>query len=122
MKTILICGATGFIGRNLLNFYSNKDYKIRATHFKRPVVDGFKNVEWVKCDLRNPEDVKKVTGYTIGGVSPTGHLIKTKIFIDENLKNFDSIFAAAGHPNAVFKIDFESLKSLTSGVTKEITE
>lgn len=60
MKTILICGATGFIGRNLLNFYSNKDYKIRATHFKRPVVDGFKNVEWVKCDLRNPEDVKKI--------------------------------------------------------------
>ena len=72
--------------------------------------------------MANPEDVKKVTGYTIGGVSPTGHLIKTKIFIDENLKNFDSIFAAAGHPNAVFKIDFESLKSLTSGVTKEITE
>ena len=72
--------------------------------------------------MANPEDVKKVTGYTIGGVSPTGHLIKIKIFIDENLKNFDSIFAAAGHPNAVFKIDFESLKSLTSGVTKEITE
>ena len=72
--------------------------------------------------MANPEDVKKVTGYTIGGVSPTGQLIKTKIFIDENLKNFDSIFAAAGHPNAVFKIDFESLKSLTSGVTKEITE
>ena len=72
--------------------------------------------------MANPEDVKKVTGYTIGGVSPTGHLIKIKIFIDENLKNFDSIFAAAGHPNAVFKINFESLKSLTSGVTKEITE
>jgi len=72
--------------------------------------------------MANPEDVKKVTGYTIGGVSPTGHLIKTKIFIDENLKNFECIFAAAGHPNAVFKIDFESLKSLTSGVTKEITE
>ena len=72
--------------------------------------------------MANPDDVKRVTGYTIGGVSPTGHLIKTKIYIDENLKNFDSIFAAAGHPNAVFKIDFESLKSLTSGVTKEITE
>ena len=72
--------------------------------------------------MANPEDVKRVTGYTIGGVSPTGHLIKIKIYIDENLKNFDSIFAAAGHPNAVFEIDFENLKSLTSGVTKEITE
>ena len=72
--------------------------------------------------MANPEDVKRVTGYTIGGVSPTGHLIKTKIYIDENLRNFDSIFAAAGHPNAVFKIDFENLKKLTSGETKEITE
>ena len=72
--------------------------------------------------MANPEDVKKVTGYTIGGVSPTGHLTKIKIYIDENLKNFSSIFAAAGHPNAVFEIDFEDLKGLTQGETKEITE
>ena len=72
--------------------------------------------------MANPVDVKRVTGYTIGGVSPIGHLTKIKIYIDENLKNFDFIFAAAGHPNAVFKIDFENLKTLTSGITKEITE
>ena len=72
--------------------------------------------------MANPDDVKRVTGYTIGGVSPTGHLVKTKIYIDENLENFTSIFAAAGHPNAVFEIDFENLKTLTSGITKEITE
>ena len=72
--------------------------------------------------MANPEDVKKITGYTIGGVSPIGHLVKTKIFIDENLKNFTSIFAAAGHPNAVFKIDFENLKALTFGEVKDITE
>ena len=72
--------------------------------------------------MANPEDVKKITGYTIGGDSPTGHLVKTKIFIDENLKNFTSIFAAAGHPNAVFEIDFKNLKALTSGQIKEITE
>ena len=72
--------------------------------------------------MANPDDVKRVTGYTIGGVSPTGHLTKIKIYIDENLKNFSSIFAAAGHPNAVFEIDFENLKALTSGETKEIAE
>ena len=72
--------------------------------------------------MANPEDVKRITGYTIGGVSPIGHLTKTKIYIDENLKNFKSIFAAAGHPNAVFEIDFENLKALTLGETKEITE
>ena len=72
--------------------------------------------------MANPEDVKRITGYTIGGVSPTGHLTKTKIYIDENLKNFNSIFAAAGHPSAVFEIDIENLKALTQGETKEITE
>ena len=72
--------------------------------------------------MANPEEVKRITGYTIGGVSPTGHLTKIKIYIDENLKNFKSIFAAAGHPNAVFEIDFENLKALTLGDTKEITE
>ena len=72
--------------------------------------------------MASPEDVKRVTGFTIGGVSPTGHLIEINTYIDENLKNFNSIFAAAGHPNAVFEIDFENLKALTSGETKEITE
>ena len=72
--------------------------------------------------LADPEDVKRITGYTIGGVSPTGHLTKIKIYIDTNLKNFEFIFAAAGHPNAVFEIDFENLKALTLGETKEIAE
>ena len=72
--------------------------------------------------MANPEDVKKVTGYTIGGVSPTGHLIKVKILIDETLNRFSSIFAAAGHPNAVFEINFENLIVLTSGEIKELAE
>lgn len=61
MKRILICGATGFIGRNLLDFYYKKnEYKIRAVHFKRPKIDTYKNVEWVNVDLRNTEGVKDV--------------------------------------------------------------
>ena len=72
--------------------------------------------------MASPEDVKRVTGYTIGGVSPAGHFIKTKTYIDESLKNFNPLFAAAGHPNAVFEIDFKNLKELTLGEIKEITE
>jgi len=90
---------------------------------KRCSLNKLKNILKEKdVSMANPEDVKRITGYTIGGVSPTGHLTKTKIYIDENLKNFNSIFAAAGHPNAVFEIDFENLKALTQGETKEITE
>ena len=72
--------------------------------------------------MANPDDVKKVTGYTIGGVSPIGHLTKLKIFLDNNLKRFSKIYAAAGHPNAVFGIDFNQFLLLTSAEIKEFTE
>jgi nucleoside-diphosphate-sugar epimerase len=59
MKRILICGATGFIGRNLLEYYLDKnEYNIRATYFRRSQISNI-NVEWIYADLRNYEDVKK---------------------------------------------------------------
>jgi Cys-tRNA(Pro) deacylase len=72
--------------------------------------------------MAHPNDVKKITGYTIGGVSPIGHLNKVKIYIDNNLKRFNNVFAAAGHPNCVFKIEFNELAKLTRGEKREITE
>ena len=72
--------------------------------------------------MASPEDVKKITGYTIGGVSPIGHINKINILIDKNLDRFDKIFAAAGHPNCIFKINFEQLVKLTNGKIEEITE
>ena len=60
-KTILICGATGFIGKNLLFFfYKQKKYKIKATYFKTLPLKSFqRKVKWVKADLRKIADVKK---------------------------------------------------------------
>ena len=67
-------------------------------------------------------DVKKITGYTIGGVSPLGHLSEIDIFIDNSLDRFTNLFAAAGHPNCVFKVSFKDLQKITSGLIKEIKE
>ena len=72
--------------------------------------------------MANPEEVKKITGYTIGGVSPIGHLENIKIYIDFNLERFPSVFAAAGHPNCVFKIEYKKLIKLTDGKIKDLTE
>ena len=74
------------------------------------------------ASMASAEDVKNITGYTIGGVSPIGHLKKIEILIDKSLSRFNLLFAAAGHPNCVFKIDFTNLKKITNGVTEEITE
>ena len=72
--------------------------------------------------MASANDVKNITGYTIGGVSPIGHLNKVNILIDISLDRFDSLFAAAGHPNCVFKISFKDLQKITNGSTYEITE
>jgi len=72
--------------------------------------------------MADADQVKENTGFSIGGVSPVGHLKKVKIYIDTNLERFTTVFAAAGHPNCVFKIEFNQLVNLTSGEMKEIAE
>ena len=72
--------------------------------------------------MASPEEVKQVTGYTIGGVSPIGHLVKIKIYLDKNLERFSKVFAAAGHPNAIFGISFFELKKLTNAEVDDLTE
>ena len=72
--------------------------------------------------MGNADQVKQVTGFTIGGVSPVGHLNPIKIYIDQSLSRFENIFGAAGHPNCVFKINFIDLQKITSGKVMDIVE
>ena len=72
--------------------------------------------------MASPEEVKQITGYTIGGVSPIGHLVNTKVYMDKYLERFSKVFAAAGHPNAVFGITFIELKKLTNSEVDDLTE
>ena len=72
--------------------------------------------------MGSAEQVKEITGFTIGGVSPVGHLSPLKIYIDQSLERFPNIFGAAGHPNCVFKINFENLQKITNGEVKDIVE
>ena len=81
-----------------------------------------KNLNIKNMEMAKAEDVKQITGYTIGGVSPVGHLKKVNIYIDKNLDRFNDLYAAAGHPNCVFKIDFKNLVQITDGSILDITE
>ena len=72
--------------------------------------------------MASPNDVKEQTGYTIGGVSPIGHTNSLQILVDSSLNRFKDLFAAAGHPNCIFKINFEDLIKITNGSIEDIIE
>ena len=74
------------------------------------------------ASMASPDEVKNITGYTIGGVSPVGHLNKIQILIDHSLARFKNLYAAAGHPNCVFKTNFDDLKKITNGSIEDITQ
>ena len=74
------------------------------------------------ASMASAGEVKDITGFTIGGVSPVAHLNKVEIFIDKSLERFVDLYAAAGHPNCVFKIDYSNLQKITQGSIKEISE
>ena len=72
--------------------------------------------------MANAEEVKTNTGFSIGGVAPIAHLKKLNILIDKSLGRFQSVFAAAGHPNSIFKIEYNQLVQMAKGEVKEIAE
>ena len=59
--------------------------------------------------------VREKTGFAIGGVPPVGHTQPIRIFIDEDLMQYDEIWAAAGTPRAVFKLTPRELQKITGG-------
>ena len=70
--------------------------------------------------MANANEVKKNTGFSIGGVAPVAHLKKLNILIDKYLRRFNYIYGAAGHPDCVFKISYNELVKLTNGNEKDI--
>ena len=113
----------GAIVKSLLFKTENSFILCLVAGDKRASLNSIKKSLKIKdVSMASAEDVKNITGYTIGGVSPVGHLKKIEILIDKSLSRFNSLFAAAGHPNCVFKIDFTNLKKITKGNTEEITE
>ena len=113
----------GAIVKSLL-FRTDSNYLIcLVAGDKRCSLNKLKKITKKKdVSMANAEEVKKKTGFSIGGVSPVGHLANLDVLIDKSLNRFKCIFAAAGHPNCVFKITYDQLIKITKGSEKEISE
>ena len=113
----------GAIVKSLLIKIENDFLLCLVSGDKRCSLNKLKKISEKKnVRMASADEVKSQTGYTIGGVSPVGHINKIQIFIDNSLSRFTDIFAAAGHPNVIFKINYEKLIQITKGAVKDITE
>ena len=74
-----------------------------------------------KLKRAKPEFVREHTGQVIGGVSPIAHPNPVRTFLDPALKQYDVVWAAAGHPAAVFSTTYDELIALTGATELEVT-
>ena len=89
--------------------------------YKRCSLNKIKKILKKKdVSMANAEQVKSQTGFSIGGVSPVAHLEKIEILIDSSLSKYENVYAAAGHPNSIFKITYKQLVKLTKGKEEDI--
>jgi len=74
-----------------------------------------------KLGKADADFVRRETGFAIGGVPPVGHDNPIVTFVDEDILAFDEIWAAAGTPFAVFRLDPHSLAELTGGTVARVS-
>lgn len=70
----------------------------------------------------DPERVRNVTGFAIGGVPPIGHLQKLETYLDEDLMQYETLWAAAGTPNSLFQLTPTALQEMTGAQVTQVKE
>jgi prolyl-tRNA editing enzyme YbaK/EbsC (Cys-tRNA(Pro) deacylase) len=75
-----------------------------------------------KIERASPDFVKEMTGFEVGGVPPLAHAQACTVYLDEDLKNFPTLWAAGGTPNAVFEIGFEDLAARAGAVVADVAK
>lgn len=73
-----------------------------------------------KVKRADAEAVREATGFAIGGVPPFGHTTRLSVYIDQDFRQFEVIWAAAGTPNAVFAIAPAELVRVTGGIVADL--
>jgi Cys-tRNA(Pro) deacylase len=101
---------------------SGKAVLVLTSGANRVDVKKIANLIGESIDRADPEFVRSVTGFAIGGIPPIGHATKIETFIDEDLLKFETLWAAAGTPNAVFELSAENLQRMTNARIVQVKE
>ena len=111
----------GAIVKSLLLRTENNFILCLVSGDKRCSLNKVKKILNLKdVSMADAEQVKNQTGFSIGGVSPVAHLNPNKVIIDTSLSRYEHVYAAAGHPNTIFKINYKQLIKLTEAAEEDI--
>ena len=114
----------GAIVKSLLfKTHENEFYLCLVSGDKYMSEDKLANITQKTITKANADEVKKQTGFSIGGVSPVAHISPpTRVFIDVNLKRFNLIYDAEGQHYVVFGITFKEICQITNGKVIDFVE
>jgi Cys-tRNA(Pro) deacylase len=99
---------------------SNKPILVLTSGANRVDEKRIKAYAGEKIMRADADFVREVTGYAIGGVPPIAHLQQMETYLDEDLMQYDLIWAAAGTPNAVFELTPDDLQKMTRGRVERV--
>jgi prolyl-tRNA editing enzyme YbaK/EbsC (Cys-tRNA(Pro) deacylase) len=108
-----------------------KSIMLKTVKDRRPILviaSGINRVDEKKVSALLEEKVKSAdadfvlanAGVSPGGVPPVGHKVTPVVVLDQDLKNYDLIWAAAGTPNAVFQLTWNDLVTITGGTSADV--
>ncbi|PRR77087.1 Cys-tRNA(Pro)/Cys-tRNA(Cys) deacylase YbaK [Clostridium liquoris] len=80
----------------------------------------FKDYFKTKAKMMSGEEVLEITGHPVGGVCPFGLKNPISVYLDNSLKEFESVYPAAGTPNSAVKVTIEDLEKITNGVWVDV--
>ena len=95
------------IAKSIVFFESSKNklVQIFVSGPNRVNLESFQKQTNLTIEKADADFVRESTGFAIGGVAPIGHMLPIPVFFDIHLLQFDSVYAAAGSPYSVFKVD-----------------
>ena len=112
----------GQIAKSML-FKSKKDDYILVVSTGDVKIDSkaVKDLVGAKVRMANEDEVREITGFHIGGVCPFALKTPVSIFLDESLKRYDVVYAAAGTANTAVPVSYQQLMEITGGKACQVS-
>jgi prolyl-tRNA editing enzyme YbaK/EbsC (Cys-tRNA(Pro) deacylase) len=114
--------SVGRIVKSLVFMAGEQPILVLASGPNRVDVDKVGRIVGRRITRANADQVREVTGFAIGGVPPVGHPRALATYVDQDLLQYDEVWAAAGTPNAVFCIEPRDLVRITGGVVDDVAQ